>query len=208
MRSIGAVIGGVLLIVALFAGWWAIERVQEHLPGPVNAVIDSVQNAGSPYSGPIIQPVPSGGAASPLDACPEFADDVREVEQVAAASATVSPAQAEANNELIERELDRMAGGGAPQSLSSTGVAAALRDQADALDAMAAALSSTRFQTPEASSLATGVAAAAGRVSDANRRFIAQNTGTRAQWQAWVESVGGPLAQVDAASKGFMKCPA
>jgi hypothetical protein len=208
MRSIGAVIGGGLFIVALFAGWWAIDRVQEHLPGPVNAVIDSVQNGGSPYGGPIIQPVPSGGAASPLDACPEFADDVREVEQVAGASATVSPAQAEANNELIERELDRMEGGGAPQSLSSTGVAAALRDQADALDAMAAALSSTGFRTAEASSLATGLAAAAGRVSDANRRFIAQNTGTRAQWQAWVESVGGPLAQVGAASKGFMKCPA
>ena len=39
MRGIGAFIGGVLFIAAIFAGWWAIDRVQEHLPDPVNAVI-------------------------------------------------------------------------------------------------------------------------------------------------------------------------
>lgn len=209
MRGLLGIIGGALFIVALFAGWWAIDRVQEHLPGPVNAVIDSVQHAGAPYSGPIIQPLDQAtGQADPLEACPEFAADVRAVEQAVVAAASVSQAQAEANNALVTREIERMVDGGAPRSLSSSGVAAALRDQTATLDASAAALSDVEFQTGEARSLATGFATAVGRVSEANRAFIAQNAGTRAQWQAWMDAVGGPMAQADAAAKGFAKCPA
>lgn len=209
MRGLASAVGGALLIAALFAGWWAIDRVQEHLPGPVNAVIDSVQSAGAPYSGPIIQPLDQAtGQVDPLEACPEFAADVRAVEQAVVASATVSSAQAEANNALVTREIERMVDGGDPRSLSSSGVAAALRDQTATLDATASALSGLRFQTGEAQSLATGFATAAGRVSEANRTFIAQNAGTRAQWQEWMQAVGGPMAQADAAAKGFAKCPA
>ena len=79
MKGIGAFVGGVLLIAAIFAGWWAIDRVQEHLPGPVNAVIDSVQNGGLP--GPLVQPLPDQGASDPLAACPEFAADARVAER-------------------------------------------------------------------------------------------------------------------------------
>jgi len=209
MRGFATFIGGALLIVALFAGWWAIDRVQEHLPAPVNAVIDSVQNAGAPYGGSIIQPLDQAtGQVDPLEACPEFAADVRALEQAVVASASVSQAQAEANNTLVTREIERMVDGGAPRSLSSSGVAAALRDQTATLDATASALSGLRFQTGEAQSLATGLATAVARVSEANRAFIAQNAGTRAQWQAWIDAVGGPTAQADAAAKGLTKCPA
>lgn len=209
MRGLATFLGGGLLIAALIAGWWAIDRVQEHLPAPVNAVIDSVQNAGAPYSGPIIQPLDQAtGQVDPLEACPDFAADVGAVEQAVVSSASVSQAQAEVNNALVTREIERMVDGGAPRSLSSSGVAAALRDQTATLDATASALSGLQFQTGEAQSLVTGFATAVGRVSEANRTFIAQDAGTRAQWQAWIEAVGGPMAQADAATKGFAKCPA
>jgi hypothetical protein len=207
-RILGA-LGGGLLIAALIGGWWAIDRVQEHLPAPVNAVIGSVQNAGAPYSGPILQPLdPAQGTADPLEVCPEFRDDVRRAEQAIAALAPVSQAQSDANNELISREVTRMADGGAPRPLAETGVAAALRDQATALDATASALAGADLQTDEARSLATGISAAATRVAEANRRFVEQGTGTRAAWQQWMDAVGGPISQVEAASRGFTKCPA
>ena len=60
MKQVAAVLGGILLIAALFAGWWAIDRVQEHLPGPVNALIDGVQYAGMPSGAPVITPAESG----------------------------------------------------------------------------------------------------------------------------------------------------
>jgi hypothetical protein len=208
MRGLGTFIGGGLIIAALIAGWWAIYRVQEHLPSPVNAVIDSVQNAGSPNGGPLIQPLPQGEQAPPLDACPEFRDDVTLAEDAIAAAAPDAQARAEANNALINRELTRIADGGAAVPLATSGAAGALGDQATVLREMAAGLRGTTFQTPEAESLATGVAAAADRVATANDRFVAQAAGTPAQWRQWAGAVSGPLQQVEVAVRGFGKCPA
>ena len=210
MRGIGAFVGGAFLIAAIFAGWWAIDRVQEHLPGPVNAVIDTFQNGGAPYSGgPVLQSFDdAGGASDPLAACPEFAEDARAAEAAVAAASPVSQSQAEANGEVVAKEAQRILDGGSARPLVDAGVAAALTEQAAALDAMATALARTTFHTTEAASLATGLSAAAGRVAQANRRFVAQGTGTPVQWNAWMDAVGGPMAQADAASKGFEKCPA
>ena len=201
-------LGGTLFVVAIFAGWWAIDRAQEHLPGPVNAVIDSVQNGGLPGAGPVLPPLDLAAAGTSVEACPEFADDVRTLDAAIASSVTIPQDQADANNVLIDREMTRIADGGATRPLADSGVAAALGDQAAALDSLADAVEGAQFRTPQADSLATGLTAAARRVADAHRDFAAQGTGTRAQWQAWLESVGGPVAQVEAASKGFSRCPA
>jgi hypothetical protein len=207
MRSIGLAIGGVLLVAAVFAAWWGIDRVQEHLPGPVNAVIDSVQNAGAPYGGPTIQPLTPDEPASALSACPEFAADVALAEDVLASVAPDAQARAGANNDLINSELTRIADGGAAVPLAASGADDALADQATVLRAMSEGLTQARFQTAQAESLASGVAAAAERVATANEWFIAQAAGTPAQWRQWAEAVSGPLQQVQAAVKGFGRCP-
>jgi len=201
-------LGGVLFLAVIFGGWWLIDRGQEYLPGPVNAVIDGVQNGGMPQSGPIVRPLDDGASGDPLAGCPEFADDARDVEAAVVASATVSQEQADANYDLIGREANRIAGGGATRPLAESGVDAALIQQADSLDALVTALDGVAFRTPEAESLSTGLGAAAVRVAAAHRSFAQQGTPTRAQWQAWLDAVGGPMAQADAASKGFAKCPA
>lgn len=201
-------LGGTLFVVAIFAGWWAIDRAQEHLPGPINAVIDSVQNGGMPGAGPIVRPLELAAAGTSVEACPEFADDVRTLEATMRSSVTVSQDRADANNAVIEREVKRIADGGATRPLEESGVADALTEQAATLDSVADAVDGARFRTPQADSLATGLTAAARRVAEAHREFVAKGTGTRAQWQAWLESVGGPVAQVEAASRGFSKCPA
>ena len=200
-------LGGIVLIAALFAGWWAIDRVQEHLPGPVNALIDGVQYGGMPSGAPVIAPVESG-EADPFAACPDFARDVRVAGEAVEASRTLTQAQVDANNEVIAAEMTRMSDGGAARPLADTGVAAALRDQADGLDALAAALRRVEMQTPEAASLAVGIAAASERVAEANRVFIDQGAGTPAQWQQWVDSVAGPIQQVEVATRALGKCPA
>ena len=209
MRGIGAFVGGVLFIAAIFAGWWAIDRAQEHLPGPVNAVIDAVKNAGAPNGSPAFESGrESPGTGDPLAACPEFADDVRVVEQALLAAAPEARSRADANNALIERELMRVADGGAAVPLASSGVDAALTDQAEVLTATTANLRAATFQTPEARALATGIAAASARFAEASRSFVAQAAGTPRQWQQWTEAVSGPIAQVQAASKALGKCPA
>ena len=202
------VLGGTLFVVAIFAGWWAIDRAQEHLPGPINAVIDSVQNGGMPGAGPILQPLPVSGSGDPLAACPDFADDVRTLDAALASSVTMPQAQTDANNARIDRELKRIADGGATRPLNESGAAGALRDQAVALDSLADSVEGAPFRTPQAASLGAGLTAAARRVAEAHRDFAAVGAGTRAQWQAWLESVGGPVAQVEAASQGFSRCPA
>jgi len=208
MRGIGAFVGGVLFIAAIFAGWWAIDRVQEHLPGPVNAVIDSVQSGGLPGAGPLVQPLPDREANDPLAACPEFAADARVAEQAFLAAAPDAQSRADANNALIERELKRIADGGGAVPLASSGVDAALTDQAEVLGAAAANLRAATFETPQARALATSIAAAAERVVEANGRFAAQAAGTPAQWQQWTEAVSGPASQVQVAGKAFGTCPA
>ena len=200
-------LGGVLVIAALFAGWWAIDRVQEHLPGPVNALIDGVQYGGMPSAAPVVSPVESG-ETDPLAACPDFARDVRVAGEAVVASRTLNQAQVDVNNALIAAEMTRMADGGAARPLADTGVAAALRDQADGLDALAAAMRRVEMQTPEAASLAVGIAAASERVAEADRVFIDQAAGTPAQWQQWVDSVAGPIQQVEVATRALGKCPA
>jgi hypothetical protein len=87
-------------------------------------------------------------------------------------------------------------------------VDAALIDQAQVLGAVADNLRGAFFQTPQARDLATSLAAAAGRVAEANRRFAAREAGTPSQWQQWSEAVSGPMAQVQVASKAFGQCPA
>lgn len=200
--------GGVVVIAALLAGWWAIDRVQEHLPGPLNAVIDTFQNAGAPYGAPVIDGFDeSAGQDDPLAACPDFAADVRALSDAVAASSTISQAQMDANNELIAAEIKRIGNGGRPIALARSGAASALRDQAISLDAMAGALRRTEVQTPEARSLATGIATAAVHVSHADREFIAAGRGDEAAWQAWIGAVSGPMQQVEVASRGLGKCP-
>ena len=201
-------LGGTLFVVAIFAGWWAIDRAQEHLPGPVNAVIDSVQNGGLPGAGPVLRPLDLAAAGNSVEACPEFADDARTFDAAIASSLIIPQAQADANNALIDREMTRIADGGATRSLADSGVAAALGEQATALESLADAVEGAQFRTPQADSLATGLTAAARRVAEAHRAFTSQGAGTRAQWQQWLESVGGPVAQAEAASRGFSKCPA
>ncbi len=200
-------LGGILLIAALFAGWWAIDRVQEHLPGPVNALIDGVQYGGMPSGAPVIAPGESG-EPDPLAACPDFARDVRVAGEAVVASRTLTQAQVDANNAVIASEMTRMADGGSARPLADTGVAAALRDQADGLDALVAAMRRVEMQTPEAASLAVGIAAASERVAEADRVFIDQGAGTPAQWQQWVDSVAGPIQQVEVATRALGKCPA
>lgn len=207
MRGLASIIGGALFIAALFAGWWAIDRVQEHLPAPVNAVIDSVQNAGAPYSAPIFETVDRGGSEDPYAECPEFGADAQRLGDAVASSQNLSQAQVDANNALIEAELTRVADGGTARPLAESGVAAALRDQAAGLDSMASALRATSLQTDQASSLAVSVAAAAERVAAADRDFIAQRQGSRAHWQTWMEAVGGPAQQVEVATRAFGTCP-
>jgi hypothetical protein len=206
MRTVGAVVGAITLIVVLFAGWWAIDRVQEHLPGPVNALIDGVQYGGLPNQGPLIAPLVTG-QSNPLDACPAFADDVRAAGEAVGASRTMSDEQVRANNELLLAEMNRLSGGGAPRPLAASGVAAALSDQSDGLEALAAAMRRTEFQTQQAASLAVGIAAASERVARANRAFVAQAEGTPAQWQEWVSAVTGPMQQVEVAVGAMARCP-
>ena len=201
-------LGGTLFVVAIFGGWWLIDRGQEYLPGPVNAVIDSVQHGGMPYAGPIIQPLDAGGSRDPLAACPDFAEDARAMDEAVRATATVSQEQADANYDLIGREVTRIADGGATRPLAASGVDAALTQQADALTAMVTALGGVSFRTAQAQSLSIGLSTAATRTAAAHRRFAQQGNPTRAQWKAWVESVGGPMAQAEAAVRGFSKCPA
>ncbi len=204
-------VGVILVIAAIFAGWWAIDRVQEHLPGPVNDVIDSLQSGGYPSYGP---PLILGGAgeagapADPLADCPEFAADARIAEQALRAAAPAARARADANNILIEREFARVRKGGAAVPLASTGMDAALEDQAEVLESAAVNLRAAGFQTSQARGLATSIAAAADRVAAADRRFIAQAAGTPAQWQQWLEAISGPLTQVQVAGEAFGKCPA
>ena len=201
-------LGGTLFVVAIFGGWWLIDRGQEYLPGPVNAVIDSVQHGGMPYAGPIIRPLDTGAGSDPLARCPQFADDARAMDEAVRATATVSQEEADANYDLIGREVKRIADGGAARPLAASGVDAALNQQADALDAMVTALDGVSFQTAQAESLSIGLGTAAARTATAHRRFAALEHPTRAQWQAWLESVGGPMAQAEAAVRGFSKCPA
>ena len=89
-------LGGTLFVVAIFGGWWLIDRAQEHLPGPVNAVIDSVQHGGLPYAGPIHWGWPARG----ICAQPFMTD----------AAADTEPSWTRTYRAEVDRILDRIEG--------------------------------------------------------------------------------------------------
>lgn len=201
-------LGGILVIAALFAGWWAIDRAQEHLPSSLNAVIDSLQDSSSPGGRYVMDDADGGRDADPLRGCPEFADDVQVVRQVLMSAAPDVQARASVNYAVVDREATRIADGGAAVPLEESGVAAALTDQVVVQRAIAAGLRQAAFQTPEASALAVGLAVATDRVATANERLGAHAEGTPAQWWEWAEAIAGPTQQVQVAAAGLTRCPA
>jgi hypothetical protein len=211
LSQVGSVILGVLVIAALIGGCALYERGKDLLPGPARAVVDSFDSAGPGgfVSGDLRVADSSEVTASPLDACPEYADDVDTFSRAAQGDMSDEELQATDIANLLQAQVDRLQAGGTPAALSATGVDTALVRQNDLLTGTAIRVRGATYGTPQVQSLATSFAAALDAVADTNAMFLEGGTGvrTRSAWMNWASHAAGPYQQMKAIAAALTKCP-
>jgi hypothetical protein len=211
LSQVGSVVLGVLVIAALIGGCALYERGKDLLPGPARAVVDSFDSAGPGgfVSGDLRVADSSEVTTSPLDACPEYADDVDVLANAAQGGVTAEQAEGNEIADLLAAQIDRLQEGGTPAAPSATGVDAALARQNELLAGVADRVRAVTYNTSEVQSLSSSFAAALEAVARANQKFLDGGTGTRTRsaWMNWASEAGAPSQQIEAISSALSKCP-
>ena len=209
-RQIGTVLLVIVGIAALLGGCALYQRGKAMLPGPAQAVLDSFDSAGpTGFVGPDFRVVSDGATTSPLDACPEYADDVDAFAKAAQGGITAEQAEGNEIADLLAVQIDRLEAGGTPAALSATGVDAALARQNELLTGVADRVRAVTYSTSEVQSLSSSFGAALEAVARANQKFLDGGTGTRTRsaWMNWASHAGAPSQQIEAISSALSKCP-